>query len=671
MKLRTKLLALSLLTLLLPWSAWKLLQELESFLREAQEETLLAAARTMTGVIPLGFQTRLLFLPETYLPLRELERRPVLDGYGNDWPHAEHGLAFRSLDRELDLHVVAGHYRDELHLLLSIDHRGRPAGADTGLRLRLLARDPRGLYGYPIAPEAPGPLQLDSEQGAAGQIDGFWLEVPDEGAGTRYRAELSLPLAGRDVAIAVSAEAYDRATGRTVGAPAGTLSDPGRPGWIALLPAWDEVSDWLARAEVASARAWLVDKDGWVLADSGPAATAVGQATGQTTWLQRSLYRLVAGEPPEPLAEDWPRNPVRFDAAVLQRALQGEDASHWSQDPETAVVWNTVAVPVVLEQQVRGALVMQSDSEGLLLMTNRALSRLLLTTLALTLVLAASLWFFATRLSRRVRRLSGAVSRAMEDRSEAAPLPLAGDRDELGELARNNERLLRAVTDYSQYLQTLASKLSHELKTPLAITRSSLENLAERPLDDDSRQYVERAREGVERQAAIVRAMSEASRLEAAVEAAEWSRVDLGELVLACAAAYRDLYAGRRLDVRVPELAFELDCAPDLLAQALDKLVDNAMTLSGEADEVSIRVESHEDHVDLAVGNSGSRLPDELQERLFDSLVSLRPKRGEGLPHLGLGLYIVRLVAKAHGGTVHARNLPNAAGVEFRLRLPL
>ena len=671
MKLRTKLLALSLLTLLLPWSAWKLLQELESFLREAQEETLLAAARTMAGVIPVGFQTRLLFLPENYLPLRELERPPVLDGYGNDWPHEDQGLEFRSLDRDLDLRLVAGRYRDDLHLLLAIDHRGRQAGSGTGVRLRLLVRDPRGLYSYPVAPRAPGPLQLSSEQGAAGQIDGFWLEIPLEGGGSRYRAELTLPLAGRDAAIALSAEAYNLATGRAVGAAAGTLADESQPGWLALLPAWDEVSDWLARSEVASARAWLVDTGGWVLADSGPPSAEGALPGGQTTWLQRSLYRLVAGEPPEPLAEDWPRDPVRFDTAVVDRALQGETSSHWTQEPETAVVWNTVAVPVVLQDEVHGALVMQSNSEGLLLMTNRALSRLLFTTLALTLLLAVALWFFATRLSRRVRRLSGAVSRAMEDRSEAGALPLSGDRDELGDLARNNERLLRAVTDYSQYLQTLASKLSHELKTPLAITRSSLENLSARPLDAESSQYLERAREGVERQSAIVRAMSEASRLEAAIEGAEWSRADLGELVLACAAAYRDLYAGRRLEVQVPELALELDCAPDLLVQAMDKLVDNAMTLSGESDEVSIHVESYDDHIVLAVRNSGSRLPDELQDRLFDSLVSFRAKRGDGLPHLGLGLYIVRLVAEAHGGAVSARNLPNAAGVEFRLRLPL
>jgi len=53
--------------------------------------------------------------------------------------------------------------------------------------------------------------------------------------------------------------------------------------------------------------------------------------------------------------------------------------------------------------------------------------------------------------------------------------------------ARNNEKLLQAVADYRQYLQTLAGKLCHELKTPLAITRSSLENLASQELNAGSR----------------------------------------------------------------------------------------------------------------------------------------------------------------------------------------
>jgi len=112
-----------------------------------------------------------------------------------------------------------------------------------------------------------------------------------------------------------------------------------------------------------------------------------------------------------------------------------------------------------------------------------------------------------------------------------------------------------------------------------------------------------------------------------------------------------------------------LDCAPDLLAQALDKLVDNAFSLIGPGDEVAIELRGSGDSYELAVRNTGTTLPDDFRERLFDSLVSMRAKRGAE-PHLGLGLYIVRLVVAAHDGEVSARNLPGGAGVEFLIRLP-
>ncbi len=60
-----------------------------------------------------------------------------------------------------------------------------------------------------------------------------------------------------------------------------------------------------------------------------------------------------------------------------------------------------------------------------------------------------------------------------------------------------------------------------------------------------------------------------------------------------------------------------------------------------------------------------------LRARLFDSMVSLRPPEGGGeAVHLGLGLYIVRIVAEFHGGSVRAANLPGDAGVRFEVELP-
>jgi dedicated sortase system histidine kinase len=661
MKLRTKLAALSLLTLLLPWSAWKLLQELERFLRESQQDALLASARAMATAIPMEYSSRLLFLPENFVPVWGLSNPPALDGYFDDWPGDGQGRQFESDDGSLAVRLSAGNHGGRLYILLDVRDDEKAGATDSIL---LQARSPRGLFSFTISPEAPGPLQLHSDRENSGQVEGFWLEKEDG-----YRAELALPSSVRNTDISFQVRSESLAAGmpdRVVGPLAGA----DRPAWISLETAWTGMSRWLDRSGVESARTWLVDSGAWVLADSrSDKAGESGHGTPSTTWLQRLLYRMVAGARTA-TQETWPENPVRLDGETVRQALTGEEMISWTQDFDTAMVWNTVAVPIELQGEVRGAIVVQSTSDGLLLATNQALGRLLLTTLGIAFGLAAGLWFFATRLSRRVRKLSTAVSQAMQDSAGPEALPLKSGRDELGELARNNQKLLRAVTDYNTYLETLASKLSHELKTPLAITRSSLDNLASKALDEESRQFLQRAQQGVDRQFAIVRAMSEASRLEASISVAEWESIDLGQFVIRCVEAYRNVHEGRALLTEIQAGGAAVRCAPDLLAQALDKLVDNAVSLSGKGDEITVGLCREDAQWALFVRNTGSRLPEDLQERLFDSLVSLRERPGE-TPHLGLGLYIVRLIAEVHGGEVNAANLPDGAGVEFRITIPV
>ncbi len=189
MKLRTKLLALSLLTLLLPWSGWKLLQELEQFLRDAQQGALLASARTVAGALPLEYQNRLLFLPELYVPLRTLQRQPALDGYRDDWPGAGQGLEFDSGDDALSVSVLAGDHSGRLFILFDIIRKDGGANSSASLQegsgsasMTLLVRSPRGLFTFTINPGAPGPIQLYSERGDSGQLDGYWLDPLEPGS---------------------------------------------------------------------------------------------------------------------------------------------------------------------------------------------------------------------------------------------------------------------------------------------------------------------------------------------------------------------------------------------------------------------------------------------------------------------------------------------------------
>ena len=140
-------------------------------------------------------------------------------------------------------------------------------------------------------------------------------------------------------------------------------------------------------------------------------------------------------------------------------------------------------------------------------------------------------------------------------------------------------------------------------------------------------------------------------------------------MLIHCVEAYRGVHPTRTINLELPPDACNLRCAPELIAQALDKLVDNAITLSAADCALDISLSRVSGECLIRVANSGTRLPDVLHEQLFNSLVSMREKRGSGR-HLGLGLYIVRLVAEAHGGSVAATNLSGDKGVEFIIHLP-
>jgi signal transduction histidine kinase len=69
--------------------------------------------------------------------------------------------------------------------------------------------------------------------------------------------------------------------------------------------------------------------------------------------------------------------------------------------------------------------------------------------------------------------------------------------------------------------------------------------------------------------------------------------------------------------------------------------------------------------------NQGPLLPADMQDRLFESMVSVRGKPAQAEPHLGLGLYIVRLIAGFHGARASAQNRSDGSGVEIRVEFPL
>ena len=291
-------------------------------------------------------------------------------------------------------------------------------------------------------------------------------------------------------------------------------------------------------------------------------------------------------------------------------------------------------------------------------------------TLVVFALVAALLLWFATRISNRIRRLSDEAETAIDARGRVTRLTTASDAaDEIGDLSRSFTTVLGRLARYNAYLEALAGRLSHELRTPVAVVRSSLENLHAARSPEETRTYVTRAEEGLARLSTILSRMTEASRLEQSLSAAGRERFDAAAVVRGCSEGYRLAYAPGAFEVTVPAEPVLAQGAPDLLAQMLDKLVENAVDFAAAGAAIRIALDSGEGGVLLRVENEGPPLPDAIRDSLFDSMVSLRSERSDGVPHLGLGLYIARLIAEFHGGTLGAENLPGGRGVAFEATL--
>lgn len=662
MSLRFKLLLIALSTLALPLAGWLFVRQMEQLLRQGQEQTLIATANALAqGLDALGVP-----LPPTgaALYVHRAPGRMVVDGYGDDWnllapfaqalgPPPDPGKLSLLLCDDAEWLYLYASVRDATRD--RVDANDPRASSADHLTLTLQRGDL--IRRYLIASAAPGHFDALTQGDASDNalptiVEGVWQE---DGSG--YRVELRLP----------RAQMPDRLG---LGMLDSAQPVPEQTDTLPLLRMSKSLSAQLARIVPDGLRVRLISDEGWVLGTAGKLADATGARDVRRRWLEGFVYRSLIAPQVSQAANFAPSLP-RLDATEVWQALSGITATAWHRGNGAGDVVLAAAVPLKAGGEVHGALLLERTSATLPLLTNRALLTLGGASL-LALILAGGILFaFASVLSLRIRRLRNAAEQAVRagGRGEV-PLPLTNAGDELGDLARSFSRLLEESAAYTDYLRTLASKLSHELHTPLAIVKSSLDNLDHQTLPVDAQTYVARARDGAERLGAIVRAMSQASRLERAIAAAEPEDFDLAAVVRGCVDSYRPLVAPRRLDADLPYDPVPMHGAPELIAQALDKLIDNARGFTPENGWIRIALTSLHDGARIAVANSGPPLPPALQDRLFDSLVSVRDAGARGeTPHLGFGLFVVRLIAQAHRGSANARNLEDGNGVEFVLEL--
>ena len=417
----------------------------------------------------------------------------------------------------------------------------------------------------------------------------------------------------------------------------------------------------ILRSRSSPSRLWVVDARSRV---RGLAGSLKELAPATASWM-RPFASLVSPAPPVKPGDE--TQPMR---SQVNRALIGVSSTEWRGTRDRDVAILSAAQPIFVGDDIVAAVVVEETTGAIQILKQSALKELLLVTLAVMAAALAVLLAFATRLATRIRRLHAEADAAIDAqgrvRGDITPTR-AGD--EIGDLTRSMSAVLARLREYNAYLEAMAGRLSHELRTPVAVVRSSLDNLRTADLPADARVYVDRANEGVGRLSRLIARLSEATRLEHVLESADPERFDLAQVVGGCVEGYRSAYAPRRFEFTRPPQPLWMVGVPDAFAQLLDKLVENAHDFAPAPTAITVSLVASQGRADLSVSNQGPTIPEESRSRLFTSMTSLREARDTQAAHLGLGLYIVRLVAEHHGGRVRVDNLPT--GVRFLVSVPL
>jgi two-component system sensor histidine kinase ChvG len=677
MSLRLKLLALGLLTLVLPWGGCRYARQMEDALREGELNSLQAVAQSIAA--SLQGRTDLLYRegnghddaappatqeappasddeqtstpepqPSPYdLQPIMLSVPPFLEGYGDEWPRTPGLWRYFTKDKHR-FGILTGVHERMLYGLLEVeddrlvyDAPGanplEPSGI--GDRVWLGMRDSQGVEHQFFLP-APGPGRTTArriETGEYGQqlavdeprITGAWQPSPKG-----YRVEFAVPLSmiGQRFGVLID----DRNERGATPVSYGTLYSDDLHTVGRLIVSAPELTSYLAQFIQPGLRLAVATTSGRLLAQA--------DALGQITILhpQRGTLALFYR---------------RFVDRPGSKSLMVSSAPIYDRDHHNVI----------------GSLTATETEERWTRLRDRALTDMLNFTLITSAVAVIAMFAFAAWLAVRLSRLRRASESALTREGLVTTFPETEAPDELGDVARGFSTLLGRLNEYTGYLRTLAGKLAHEIRTPLTIVRSSLENLeSEKEVPSGARIYLERARQGSERLNAILVAMGAATRVEEAITNAERSRFDLVPLIASAADSYRIAFPGRRFATELPQETLMIHGAPDLIMQMLDKLIDNAVDFSPAESTITLRLSVDSHQAVLEVDNPGPPIAPEAQGRLFESLWQSRHDgsgESDSRPHFGLGLYIVRLIAEFHGGSASAESLPGDAGARFTVRL--
>ena len=716
--IRLQLMVLSLFLFTIPYLGYNYVWELEQYLRNGQEQTMIGTARAVATALherPALFDSQSAYLQDVR-PGTDLYALPIpspirLDGELNDWQQVseliseydgdeviEYYNGYDGKPTSLSFTHMVGRYGQFLYAMFEVSddtllwRQPNSLSVETGDHLLIGMETPQGeLARYVVAPYESGwvnayKLAKNTTTTRAVEnalsIQGRWQETA-----TGYNIELRFPLSMTTGGLAFTLVDVDNSTNRLKQYALGSANTKVLSELGTVITPSPEIERILAGLKYADSRVWVVDKHKRVLARAGDIQSATGIEVDkkespsnpvwkwvESKWLLPLYYQILT-RPPADFIDELD-DAYALVGQDLGTVLNGQPESLWRLSPDNKAIVLSAAYPIFIEGNVMGAVIVEQTTNGIRTLRNRALEQLFHVILAVMSIGTLGLLLFATRISNRIRSLRDDTEAVIDDNGKIiGTLPASNQRDEIGDLSRSFADVLSRLQQYNSYLENMASRLSHELRTPIAVVKSSLDMLSH--VNDTSQQavFVERAQSGVNRLSTILNSMSEATRLEQAIAQEDMAQFNIVEVIQGCVEGYKHAYAQRIWRFSTSDNTLPVYGSAELVAQLFDKVISNAVDFSQDNDEIVISLEKKDKQVFLSVSNPGPLLPQGMKSQLTQSMVSVR-KENEmqnttHSPHLGLGLYIANMIANFHKGQLLLNDKTDGTGVIVTITFPL
>lgn len=716
--IRLQLMVLSLFLFTIPYLGYNYVWELEQYLRNGQEQTMIGTARAVATALherPALFDSQSAYLQDVR-PGTDLYAPPIpspirLDGELNDWQQVseliseydgdeviEYYNGYDGKPTSLSFTHMVGRYGQFLYAMFEVSddtllwRQPNSLSVETGDHLLIGMETPQGeLARYVVAPYESGwvnayKLAKNTTTTRAVEnalsIQGRWQETA-----TGYNIELRFPLSMTTGGLAFTLVDVDNGTNRLKQYALGSANTKVLSELGTVITPSPEIERILAGLKYADSRVWVVDKHKRVLARAGDIQSATGIEVDKKEspsnpvwhWIESKwllpLYYQILTRPPADFIDELD-DAYALVGQDLGTVLNGQPESLWRLSPDNKAIVLSAAYPIFIEGNVMGAVIVEQTTNGIRTLRNRALEQLFHVILAVMSIGTLGLLLFATRISNRIRSLRDDTEAVIDDNGKIiGTLPASNQRDEIGDLSRSFADVLSRLQQYNSYLENMASRLSHELRTPIAVVKSSLDMLSH--VNDTSQQavFVERAQSGVNRLSTILNSMSEATRLEQAIAQEDMAQFNIVEVIQGCVEGYKHAYAQRIWRFSTSDNTLPVYGSAELVAQLFDKVISNAVDFSQDNDEIVISLEKKDKQVFLSVSNPGPLLPQGMKSQLTQSMVSVR-KENEmqnttHSPHLGLGLYIANMIANFHKGQLLLNDKTDGTGVIVTITFPL